>query len=60
MVAADARHRGIGVGLVQAARDAARTSGCEFLHVSFEEDRRLFYIDACGFAPIGGGLIELT
>jgi GNAT superfamily N-acetyltransferase len=60
MVAADHRHRRIGVGLVHAARDAARTAGCEYLHVSFEEDRRPFYIDACGFAPIGGGLIDLV
>ena len=60
MVAADARHCGIGVGLVHVARDAARMSGCEFLHVSFEEAHRPFYIDACGFAPFGGGLIDLV
>ncbi len=60
MVAADARHRGIGVGLVHAARDAARIAGCEFLHVSFEEDRRPFYVDACGFVPFGGGLMDLV
>jgi len=60
MVAADARHRRIGVGLVHAARDATRASGCEYLHVTFDEDRRPFYIDACGFAPYGGGLMDLV
>jgi GNAT superfamily N-acetyltransferase len=60
MVAAAARHRRIGVGLVHAARDAARASGCEYLHVGFEEEHRPFYIDACGFAPFGGGLMDLV
>ncbi|MCB0993391.1 MAG: GNAT family N-acetyltransferase [Acidimicrobiales bacterium] len=60
MVDADYRHRGIGVGVVHAARDGARTAGCEFLHVGFEKDLRDFYIDACGFEPTLGGLMELT
>ena len=60
MVAADARHRGIGVGLVHAARDGARAAGCEFLHVGFEERHRPFYVDACGFTPVGGGLMDLS
>ncbi len=59
MVAADARHRGIGLGLVDAARASARDAGCEFLSVGFEERHRRFYIDACGFMPCGGGLMEL-
>jgi hypothetical protein len=29
------------------------------LHVTFDEDRRPFYIDACGFEPFGGGLMDL-
>ena len=33
MVDDDYRHRGIGVGIVHAARDGARGAGCEFLHV---------------------------
>ncbi len=60
MVDAEYRHRGIGVGLVHAARDGARGAGCEFLHVGFDEDLSAFYIDACGFQPTSGGLIELT
>lgn len=60
MVDADYRHRGIGVGVVHAARDGARSAGCEFLHVGFDEDLQSFYIDACGFEPTLGGLMELT
>ena len=60
MVDAAMRHRGVGVGIVHAARDGARTAGCEFLHVGFEDDLRPFYIDACGFNPTQGGLMELT
>ncbi len=60
MVDAALRHRGIGVGLVRAARDGARAAGCEFLHVGFDADLRAFYIDACGFEPVLGGLMDLT
>ncbi len=60
MVDATMRHRGIGVGLVHAARDGARDAGCEFLHVGFNEELRPFYIEACGFTPTLGGLMELT
>lgn len=60
MVDATMRHRGIGVGLVEAAGDGARAAGCEFLHVGFDDDLKPFYIDACGFAPVLGGLMELT
>ncbi len=60
MVDATMRHRGVGVRIVHAARDGARTAGCEFLHVGFEDDLRPFYIDACGFNPTQGGLMELT
>jgi GNAT superfamily N-acetyltransferase len=60
MVDAAMRHSGIGVGLVQAARDGAQAAGCEFLHVGFDDDLRPFYINACGFAPTLGGLMELT
>lgn len=60
MVDAQYRRRGVGVGLVLVARDGAKASGCEFLHVGFEEHLRPFYIDACGFQPTLGGLMELT
>jgi GNAT superfamily N-acetyltransferase len=59
MVEASVRRKGIGVGLVHAARDGARQAGCEYLHVGFEDDLRAFYIDACGFERTNGGLIEL-
>ncbi len=60
MVAASARLRGIGVGLVRAARDGARAAGCEFLHVDFDDHLRPFYLDACGFRPTNAGLMELA
>jgi GNAT superfamily N-acetyltransferase len=60
MVAQSARRLGIGVGVVHAARDAAREAGCEFLHVDFEAALADFYIDACGFTPTAAGLMPLT
>lgn len=60
MVDASVRHRGVGVELVFAARDGAKSAGCEFLHVGFDEELRPFYIDACGFDPVVGGLMNLT
>jgi GNAT superfamily N-acetyltransferase len=59
MVAGDARHQGVGTGLVTAARDGARAAGCEWLHVDFDEEHRPFYIEACGFTPAAAGLIAL-
>jgi GNAT superfamily N-acetyltransferase len=52
------RH-GIGSGLVAAATAGARTAGCEWLHVDFEDHLRGFYFDACGFTPTNAGLIAL-
>ena len=60
MVDTEYRHRRVGVGVVHAARDGAKAAGCEFLHVGFDDDLRAFYIDACGFEPTLGGLMELT
>ena len=59
MVAESARHQGIGVALIQAARDQATEAGCEWLHVDFDEDLKPFYIQACGFVPTHAGLMEL-
>jgi GNAT superfamily N-acetyltransferase len=59
MVAADARHRGIGRQLVEVARDGARGAGCEWLHVDFDDDLAPFYLDACGFRPAQAGLMQL-
>jgi ribosomal protein S18 acetylase RimI-like enzyme len=51
---------GIGRALVAAAAEAARTGGCEWLHVDFEADRARFYLDACGFRTTAAGLLDLT
>jgi GNAT superfamily N-acetyltransferase len=59
MVAASARHRGVGVGVVRAAQAGAADAGCEWLHVDFDDDLRTFYFDACGFTPTNAGLIAL-
>ena len=59
MVAASARHRGVGVGVVRAAQAGAAAAGCEWLHVDFDDDLRTFYFDACGFTPTNAGLIAL-
>ena len=59
MVAASARHQGIGVRMVAVARDASRDAGCEWLHVDFDDHLRPFYFDACGFRPTNAGLIDL-
>jgi len=59
LVRADRRRRGIGVALVRAAVDGARTSACEWLHVDFEEHLRGFYLEECGFSPTGAGLVAL-
>ncbi len=60
MVALSARHRGVGVGLVQQARSGAIDAKCEWLHVDFDDDLRGFYVDACGFTPTNAGLMDLT
>jgi GNAT superfamily N-acetyltransferase len=59
MVAASARHRGVGTRVVDLAVAEARNAGCEWMHVDFEDHLRAFYFDACGFAPTNAGLIEL-
>lgn len=60
MVAASARHQGIGAGLVARAVEACRVrGGLEWLHVDHDEELRRFYEDACGFTPTPAGLIEL-
>ena len=59
MVAASARHRGVGVSVVRAAQAGAAAAGCEWLHVDFDDDLRPFYFDACGFTPTNAGLIAL-
>lgn len=59
MVAKKAGRQGVGTELVSVAVRQARSAGCEWLHVDFEDHLRSFYFDACGFAPTNAGLIRL-
>lgn len=52
------QHQGIGVRLVQAAVDAARERGIEWVHVDYEPHLADFYA-RCGFQPTLAGLIRL-
>lgn len=60
LVAAGARHQGIGTKLVAVAAEHARAAGCEWLHVDFEPHLADFYHQACGFTPVQAGLIALA
>jgi len=60
MVFSGARRRGIGVGLIEVARDEAKAAGCEWLHVDFDDHLQPFYLDVVGFTPTKGGLINLA
>jgi GNAT superfamily N-acetyltransferase len=55
----DYRHQGIGVEIVRLAARAAARSGCEWLHVDYDDDLAPFYA-ACGFKPTHAGLIRLA
>ncbi|MBA2279976.1 MAG: GNAT family N-acetyltransferase [Acidimicrobiia bacterium] len=59
LVSGAARHRGIGTELGAVAASGARSAGCEWLHVDFDEHRRGFYFARCGFEPTDAGLIAL-
>jgi GNAT superfamily N-acetyltransferase len=60
MVDPAARSRGIGTALLAAATAEARSAGCEWLHVDFEDHLTGFYLDRNGFRPTKAGLIHLT
>lgn len=60
MVSTGSRRRGIGVRVIEVARDRAKAAGCEWLHVDFDDHLRSFYLDVAGFTPTNGGLISLT
>jgi GNAT superfamily N-acetyltransferase len=51
--------QGVGTELVAIAVSEARTAGCEWAHVDFDDDLCGFYFDACGFVPTNAGLIAL-
>ncbi|HEX5018028.1 MAG TPA: GNAT family N-acetyltransferase [Actinomycetes bacterium] len=53
------RRQGIATEMVRHATEQARTSGCEWLHVDFDEHLRSFYWEACGFTATDAGLIAL-
>ncbi len=50
---------GVGRALVQEAIREAALSGCEWLHVDFEEDLAVFYLGACGFRSSAAGVLRL-
>lgn len=53
------RRTGVGSDLVGAAVREARTAGCLWLHVDFEDHLCGFYLQSCGFTPTRAGLIAL-
>jgi predicted N-acetyltransferase YhbS len=57
-VDADYKRRGIGRELVARAVAFARESGCEWVHVDFDDELEPFYA-GCGFRPTKAGLIQL-
>lgn len=52
------QRKGIGAELVKEAARAARESGCEWLHVDYEEGLEPFY-EAAGFRSTKAGLMRL-
>jgi len=60
MVGGAWRRRGVGTGLIAKATEGARSAGCEWLHVDFDDHLRTFYFDACEFVPTNAGVISLT
>ncbi|HST81250.1 MAG TPA: GNAT family N-acetyltransferase [Kineosporiaceae bacterium] len=54
----EARREGLGVRLVRAAADEARSHGALWLHVDYEPHLEHFYAQ-CGFRPTTAGLMRL-
>jgi GNAT superfamily N-acetyltransferase len=54
----DERRRGLGVRLVRAAAEAARSAGAVWLHVDYEPHLESFYA-RCGFRPTAAGVMPL-
>jgi GNAT superfamily N-acetyltransferase len=59
MVSDAFRSQGVGTQLVHMAREHAKSVGCQWLHVDFDDSLGEFYYDACGFSPTSAGLIPL-
>ena len=53
------QRQGIGTEVVALAAQHAKTAGCEWLHVDFDDHLDPFYFGACGFEPTHAGLIRL-
>ena len=50
---------GIGKAVVDAAIERAKSAGCEWMHVDFDDDVADFYYRTCGFTRTNGGLFSL-
>jgi GNAT superfamily N-acetyltransferase len=59
VVSKQVRRQGVGSEIVAVAGQHARISGCEWLHVDFEDHLRPFYLDRCGFRATSAGLFGL-
>ncbi|MER6945352.1 GNAT family N-acetyltransferase [Nonomuraea sp. NPDC000554] len=60
LVATRLRRHGVGTELIAVAAREARATGCEWLHVDFDDHLRSFYFDACAFRPTNAGLLALS
>ena len=59
LVTGPTRRQGVGARMIELATNQARSAGCAWLHVDFEEHLRPFYLETCGFRPSSAGLIAL-
>jgi GNAT superfamily N-acetyltransferase len=59
VVAGPWQRHGVGTRLVQVAAREASASGCQWLHVDFEDHLGPFYFGACGFRSTNAGLVRL-
>ena len=59
LVAVNHRRHGVGKRLIEVCVEQSRASGCDWLHVDFDDHLRSFYFDACGFVPTNAGTIAL-
>jgi GNAT superfamily N-acetyltransferase len=59
MVSPDHQQSGVGSRMVDLATQQCRATGCEWLHVDFDDDVADFYYRRCGFRPTSAGLLYL-
>lgn len=60
MVAGTNRGQGIGTQMIEIVRTECQRTGCEWLHVDFDEGLGNFYFESCGFTPTAAGIIRLN